>query len=82
MLEKIQFHTAISEQLSDLPTGSQLEDFCKDFYVTKSSGKEGKAWGQKLVVHHHHNQHNIYSLTTSNIVEISNCKKREILILQ
>ena len=43
MLEKIQFHTAISEQLSDLPTGSQLEDFCKDFYVTKSSGKEGKA---------------------------------------
>ena len=24
----------------------------------------------------HHNQHNIYSLTTSNIVEISNCKKK------
>ena len=48
MLEKIQFHTAISEQLSDLPTGSQLEDFCKDFYVTKSSGKEGKAWGPKI----------------------------------
>ena len=48
MLEKIQFHTAISEKLSDLPTGSQLEDFCKDFYVTKSSGKEGKAWGPKI----------------------------------
>ena len=48
MLEKVQFHTAMSEQLSDLPTGSQLEDFCKDFYVTKSSGKEGKAWGPKI----------------------------------
>ena len=24
------------------------EDFCKDFYVTKSSGKEGKARGPKI----------------------------------
>ena len=73
------------------PLGFNLKIFARTFMSadfvqsTKSTGKEGKAWRSNWVhwegprpknSDHHRNLHNIYFLPTSNIVEISNCKKQ------
>ena len=73
------------------PLGLNLKIFARTFMSadfvqsTKSTGKEGKAWRSNWVhwegprpknSDHHRNLHNIYFLPTSNIVEISNCKKQ------